>query len=219
MEKNSQQDQGINALGNLLPEYYDIEKDLQYLYADERRFTRSEALRMVVFKIKELRDLQLVTEFLKYILKFKGKRFYFVDPERPKETLTVFLDDLKQSFIEFLDTEQPNSDHEIRMKGIWNLLRSFHNSMFRLTHGEYFLSFKHKADEEAEEFLNIVKGGSSENEVFVSFEEIKSALKISKNETFTKHFQKLGIERIGGYNTPLIRKSDFIKLKEFWKTR
>ena len=70
MGKKKQQDQEINQIGDVLPFYYDIEKDLQFLHSDKRRFTREEALKILIFKVQILYDIRLVKQCLKYVLNF-----------------------------------------------------------------------------------------------------------------------------------------------------
>ena len=148
----------LNGLVEELTVYYDIEKDLQFLHSDKRRFTREEALKILIFKIQILNDIRLVKQFLINVLKFKGERFYFVDPEKPEETLFEFFADLKGMYFKFCIRETPTPSHKEWELAINKFLSAIHGSLFKILNGRNYLSGSDKRDDVfAQDLLKLIK--------------------------------------------------------------
>lgn len=149
---NKENEEGVNSL----PDYFNLEKELQFLYSDKRRFSRAEALPVVAWKILGFKNKVLTKDFLKSILKYQAIRFNFIDSERPVDSLVDFFTDLKFSFRKASVLENPNHEYAYWKMEMGEYFIGLHNSLFKIQKGHYFIPTGYKADEEAEEFLNII---------------------------------------------------------------
>lgn len=151
---NNQHDQ---EGGGSLPDFFNLDKDLQFLHNDKRKFTRAEALPVVVWKIQWLKDKEIVRYFLLSVLKNQGVRFNFIEPERSEESIVEFFDDLKKLYVKASVLDSPSHEHIYWKTEMNEYLTAVHNSLFRMYNGRYYLPTGARADEEAAGYLSLVK--------------------------------------------------------------
>jgi hypothetical protein len=200
-----------------LHEFYSLEKDLQFMFDDKRRFTRSEAIRAIVIKIQILKEINLIIDYFKSILKHQGEQFHLIDPEKPEESLVEFFCDLIDVFLPVGVPPEAESFTRTWKGKIDTIFFEIKKSVQNLKCGFDLHDTYEGADRVAGELLTLIK--KEEPDRFVDYKEIKETLKVKKNDTFKQYFDQLGITLLGSSQKPLITESDFNKLKEFWKSR
>ena len=231
--------QGLNKRTELpkVPQVFDIGLDLQFYHGTKKKFSRADALMVIVIKSQILRDFKVISQYLESVICKQGVEYLFMDPEKPDEGLVEIFNDLKMLAYKIPESEIPEL---LKWKlDFLDILGQLHNSAFYFQHGKHRYWFKSKqydgyvGDLLVNFSLNVPEkektGGNGEvkppavditEPIGVRYEEIREALKVGgKNENFTKHFRQLGIKTFGGYKTPQISPSDFEKLKEFWINR
>ena len=228
---------GINISLKLtkVPQIFDIGLDLQFYHGTKKNFSRADALMIIIIKSQILRDFKVISQYLESVICKQGIEYLFMDPENPAEGLVEVFSDLKKLAYKIPESEIPEL---LKWKlDFVDILGQLHNSAFYYQHGKHLYSNKSKqydgyaGDLLVNFSLNVPEkaGGSMEvkppavdvmEPIGVTYEEIRNALKMEgKNENFTKHFKKLGIETFGTYKNRQISPADFGKLKQFWINR
>lgn len=216
----------LNVQNDDLPMYYDIEQDLQFLYRDKRRFTRSEAMPVVVWKILSFRNHELVDGFLRSLITDQAERFNFIDPDRPEETLLEFFTDLKSLFLKVSVSESPTVK-QMQWKKLMNeVLISIHNSLFRVVNGHYYLTNGDKADGLVNEYLQLIKKEEPVkqpevqkpvvNDKLLKITEVADILNCSRQTVYDVHL-KNGLKSVkptGEKGYQKVWRSDLYKYKE-----
>lgn len=210
----------------VLPDFYNLDKDLQFLYRDKRKFTRGEAMPVVVWKILSFRNHELVDSFFRSLIKDQGERFNFVDPERPEATLLEFFADLKNLFLKASAADSPTVK-QMEWKSLMNgVLISIHNSLFRVVNGHYYLTNGDKADGLANEFLQLIKKEEpvrkpevqkpEVNDKLLKITEVADILNCSRQTVYDVHL-KNGLKSVkptGEKGYQKVWRSDLYKYKE-----
>lgn len=186
----------LNVQDEELPLYYDIEQDLKFLYRDKRKFTRSEAMPVIVWKILSFRNRELVDGFLRSLITNQAERFHFIDPERPEVTLLEFFADLKSLFLKVSVTESPTVK-QMQWKKLMNeVLISIHNSLFRVVNGHYYLINGDKADDLVNEYLQLIRKEQPVvqkpvvNDKLLKIVEVARILDCSRQTVYDVHLKK-----------------------------